>query len=124
MTVTYWRKTVTYINSLEVGQIFTRKDLFENVYDNEQNNFKRLRRFENAVDHYRKYLCILQFIERPGLGTYKKLYQIPIELTSSIAEKLAYGKDWKDWFIPTLEERIEAELNAEKSRTETRRKVP
>jgi hypothetical protein len=123
MTVTYWRKTVTYINSLEIGEIFTRVELFENVYREELSNFKRLRRFENAVDHYRKYLCILQFIERYSLGKYKKLEQIPLMLTSSIAERLSYGKDWKDWFIPNLQERIEAELNAEKSRTKTRRKV-
>ena len=121
---TDWSRTITYLNNLKPGTLFTRKDLFENVYKYDINNFKRLRRFENAVDHYRRYLCILKFIERVTIGRYKKIDQIPLMLSAALAQKICYGKDWKDWFIPSLKERIEVEANEKRTRTKTRKKVP
>jgi len=124
MALTYWRKTINYVNSLSIGEIFTRQELYENVYNNETGNFKRLRRFENAIDHYRRYLVILKFIDHFSMAKYRKIKDVPILLTASLAEKISYNKDWKDWFILDINERIEVELNEKETRIKTCREIP
>lgn len=108
---THWDTTRTYINSLPIGTIFTRRQLYTKIYGHE-GDF--LVRFECAIDHYRRYLTIINCLEIVGHGKYKKLKDVDLRLTPTNIQKICYDKSWRSWFVGTIDERIEMELENER----------
>ena len=64
-----FKDLVNYINSLDDSSIFSRQELISYVGD--------------GIDVYRKGLCNLGYIERVGMGAYKKIEDIQSYITSS-----------------------------------------
>jgi len=94
-----WELFKEYINSLEAGEEFKRKDLMYAVYIDEA--AKAMISRETTVDHYRLYASNVGFVDHVSRGKYKKMHDFPEEMTSSILKKFAYNDvQWKDWFIP------------------------
>jgi hypothetical protein len=116
---TLWERTRTYINNLEPGTIFTRRNLFDGVYGH-----SRFCRKETTVDHYRLYFTMLKYVDHVGHGKYKKVEQIPIQFTSENIKIVCYDKSWQSWFIDDIEQRIEVITNEHRLRKKARKKVP
>lgn len=94
-----WHLFKEFINSLDEGQQFTRKDLFHAIYIEEAAN--ALRAFESTIDHYRVYCSNLGYIDHIGRGLYCKRIDIPINATTTLIESHAYNPNpWQDWFSP------------------------
>ncbi len=93
-----WTLFKIYINSLKKHQEFTRKELLEYVYTTP------MRRYETSVDIYRNNVTHLGFLEIVGRGKYKKLYDIPEKVTTTVITKAIKDKNsWREWFIPLHE---------------------
>lgn len=97
-----WSLLKEYINNMKVGDQFTRSDLLHSIY--RKDAARALSRVETSVDQYRRYLTILEILKHPGRALYEKFNDIPKNLTISTAQKLAYDKSWRSWFIK-LEDR-------------------
>jgi len=94
-----WHLFKDFINSLDDGHEFSRKELLEGIYVPKA--AEALRQLETSVDHYRLYSCHIGFIDHIGRGRYIKRHSIPDEMTSTFLKKHAYNDaEWKDWFIP------------------------
>lgn len=101
-----WTLFKEFINSLVNGQEFSRKELIDSMYVSTVSD--AMRRFETAADHYRLYACHVGFLEHVGRGKYKKLCNMPIDLTTTDLKRFAYNEaPWQDWFIPK-EQRLKA----------------
>ena len=95
-----WTLFKTFINSRKKDEIFTRRDLLESVY------IYHMASYNTAADIYRNSITHLGFLESAGRGKYKKLYNIPAEVTTTrIANALTDRNTWKDWFI-TLHDKL------------------
>jgi len=92
-----WTLLKKYINSLEIGRKFRRKNLLRSVYD--MNVSEALNHSQTSIDTYRVYITRLGCIEHVKRGVYKKIMDVPEQLTSSNAKKLAYEEKWKIWFM-------------------------
>lgn len=97
--LTIWGLMKNFINSLEKGSVFTRKELLESVYEIEMGT--RM----TTVDTYRATLLRSKFIEFVERGKYRKLLNIPESTTRSdlIDKVIMRQKTWKEWFIPLHE---------------------
>jgi len=94
-----WTLFKEFINSLDNGEGFKRKDLMLAIYEREA-ALAMIGR-ETTVDHYRLYSCHIGFVEHVGTGKYIKKHSIPDEMTSTLLKKYAYNESaWQDWFIP------------------------
>ncbi len=93
-----WDLLKLFINSVKINKTFTRKDLLNSVYN------VPMYSYQTTVDTYRNNLTNLGFLEIAGTGIYKKLYNIPEEVTTShIGKALKDRNTWKGWFIPLCE---------------------
>ena len=82
--ITQWSKFRDFINSKEIGYIFTRKEL-GNVL------FKSVWGGQGTADGYRSYLQKAKFLSRIGRGKYKLEEHIPAELTMGALFALLRG---------------------------------
>jgi len=102
---TLWQITKDFItNEVEVGEIFSRKSMFCYAYPetHAQKNKGKI----HTIDNYRALLTKVEIItatRKPGM--YKKLREIPTDLSLGRVRKIASDHSWKRWFIP-MEERI------------------
>lgn len=98
-TKSLWELFKSYINSLPDGTEFTRKQMFNGVYD--KTTAKVLRGHENAIDHYRLHSCHVGYLDHIGRAKYQKLHNLPQKLTSTMIKRFAFGySPWEKWFIP------------------------
>jgi hypothetical protein len=93
-----WTLFKNYFNKLEVNQEFTRVDLLSGIYV--PDTAIAIRKCQTTVDQYRRAVALALCMERIGWGKYKKLKDIPTNLTISALKKFVYGSSWKRWFIP------------------------
>lgn len=94
-----WEAFKMFINSLPVNEEFTRKQMFEGVYD--ETSAKAMRRFETTVDHYRLYSCHVGYLDHIGHAKYRKLHNLPQKMTTTMLQRFARNEaPWQSWFIP------------------------
>jgi len=102
---TLWEITKNFVNDeVEVGEIFSRKCLFCYAYP--ETHAQKNKGQVHTIDGYRALLSKVEIItatEKPGM--YKKLREVPAELSLGMVRKIASDHSWKSWFIP-MEERI------------------
>jgi len=104
---TLWDLFKHFINSKKVNEIFTRKDLLDSIYN------VPMQSHETSVDIYRNNVTHLGFLEHVGRGKYKKLYNIPKQITTTqINNALTDRNTWKDWFI-TLHDKLGVDESVE-----------
>jgi hypothetical protein len=96
-----WVKYKNFINNLQPNQKFTRKFMFRRIYGINDGSVLVAR--ENCIDHYRRYSVLCGIITHEGLGLYKKISNIPDNLTLNEFVKVAYDEPWKTWFVPQEE---------------------
>jgi hypothetical protein len=83
-----------FINSKEDGYIITRTELIHVIYETKPKNGML------TTDLYRADLTKLGFLKTVEPGRYKKLYNIPEELTiSKIREVIKNKSNWRGWFM-------------------------
>lgn len=93
-----WECIKKYINKIEVGKTFTRKEMIDYLYTNKPYD-KQL-----TMDSYRLSLESCGFIEKTdNVGVYLKKYDIPMELKTSTIRKAMRDPSWKQWFSPMHE---------------------
>ena len=92
---TGWLELKKYLNSLEPEELFTRKQMLNNVYTIDVSNLKF-----TAADTYKGYLNKLGFISKQSHGIYIKKLHIPMKLTLVSVKKALKDESWKTWFIP------------------------
>lgn len=96
-----WTVLKEFINSININETFTRKEMLAHIYDF---NFNVHR---HTTDCYRNDLCHCGFIEKTEKrGVYKKIRHIPIGMTMTQVRKIGYDKTWTEWFVP-LETKLE-----------------
>jgi hypothetical protein len=96
-----WSLFKTYFNKLEINETFTRVDLLNAVYV--PDTAIAIRQCQTTVDQYRRAVVLGLCMERVGWGVYKKIRNIPSDLTITKLRKHVYSKNWKSWFI-TIDE--------------------
>jgi len=102
--MTLWSLTVTYINNVKINETFKRQELFNGIRNLKTRFFYQCVIHEPTIDTYRMWLTSSEFIEKTeNPGVYKKLQDIPEDLTITKLRKYLYGDSWKKWFIPREE---------------------
>lgn len=101
MKETLWNKYKIFINTLQPNQKFTRKFMFRRIYGINDGSVLVAR--ENSIDHYRRYSVLCGVITHEGLGLYKKVSNIPKNLSLTEFTRVAYDDSWKTWFVPQEE---------------------
>ena len=97
-----WKLFRTYFNKLDINAEFNRSDILHSVYVPDV--AKEIKRYETTVDQYRRYVELAFCLEKIGWGVYKKIRNIPENLSSiSHLKKRVYDKTWRSWFIPIEE---------------------
>ena len=91
---TAWKGLRNYINSVGVGNIFTRKEMIQALIPSPES----ARGYQLTIDLYRRTLTIVEFLEIVARGQYKVLKHIP-DIAISRLTKMAYNDSWKVWFI-------------------------
>ena len=82
-----WKNIKQYINSIEKGNLFTRKELIEKIY-NESDKVRCYTR----IDVLRRQLELNGFINKTNKsGVFIKLHDIPIDLTTNELYLRAYN---------------------------------
>lgn len=98
-----WVKLQNYINKFPIGSEITRQQIINDViYRFIDVNFKYYSN-DYTVDYYISDLKKIGFLEIVKRGVYKKKYNIPKSLTTTILKDFARKKTWKSWFIPLYE---------------------
>lgn len=75
-----WNELINYINNRDTGVITRQNILF-------LNNSKGV----HTIDCYRNYLTKAGFLTVEYSGTYKRVKQIPTDMTIAMCKRLAYG---------------------------------
>jgi hypothetical protein len=91
---TAWKRLRNYINSIGVGNIFTRKEMIQALIPSPES----ARGYQLTIDLYRRTITILEFLEIVTRGQYKVLQHIP-DVAISRLTKMAYNDSWKVWFL-------------------------
>lgn len=95
-----WSMIRDTVNSYEIGEEFTRKDIREKLNNPETSSF----------DLYRLDLTHVGILTRIGTGLYKKNCNIPETLTTTKLRRLLierrFRPSWKDWFMD-LQDRLD-----------------
>lgn len=100
--MTIWGDMKDFINRKENGEIIKRQEILEHIFPSPYRTiFNR-----GSVDVYRSNLTKLGILEVIKAGVYKKLRDIPEDLSCSLLQKIALDKTWKQWFVP-LDEKME-----------------
>lgn len=94
-----WSLFRSYINKLNDDNLFNRYDMLSSVYTHEVVEGGIIG-CQTTVDQYRRYLTISMVLDRVGRGKYKKLKNIPENLSVFKLKKHVYGSTWQTWFIP------------------------
>lgn len=94
-----WYLFKEFINGMQGSKRFSRIEMIEAIYP--QKVASTLRGLQTTPDQYRRYCCLVGFIEHVGIGEYRKIADIPKELTLKVLRKHAYNEEpWQEWFIP------------------------
>lgn len=96
---TAWKGLRNYINSVGVGNTFTRKEMIEALIPSPE----LARGRQLTIDLYRRTLTIVEFLEIVSRGQYKVLQHIP-DIAISRMTKMAYDNTWRKWFITNPED--------------------
>jgi hypothetical protein len=91
-----WRRIKRFINSKEIGYVFTRKEFLSELKEV----------IPGTLDTYRGYLEGFRVLERAGRGKYKLIQKIPEKMNTASFTYLMSQDKWKRWFIP-LQEQID-----------------
>lgn len=91
-----WRRIKRFINSKEVGYVFTRQELLSEL--------KGI--IPSTLDAYRGYLENFYVLERAGRGKYKLIQKIPEKMNTVSFNELFSQDKWKRWFMP-LQDQID-----------------
>jgi hypothetical protein len=94
-----WHLLRSYINNLDRNALFNRHDLLSCVYTIEVVE-GGITACQTTVDQYRRYLTLAKVLDRVGMGEYKKIKNIPENLSVHKLKKHVYGSTWQTWFIP------------------------
>lgn len=94
-----WHLLKNYINNMDVNTLFNRHDLLSSVYNHEVVE-GGITACQTTVDQYRRYLTLAKVLDKVGRGEYKKLKNIPENLSIHKLKKHVYGPGWQTWFIP------------------------
>ncbi len=92
-----WFLLKKYINNLKVNEEFTRTDLLSCVYIDEI--ISGMKACQTTVDQYRRYITINGFLSHIGYAKYKKLKNIPENVSIYKLKIHVYDKSWKSWYI-------------------------
>lgn len=92
-TMNLWETLVDYINKKEIGEILTRKELLQ------------IKIKYHSIDTYRNHLSKAGFLETISPGKYRKLRNIPENMSVNTLTKIAYDKTYRRWFM-NIEDRI------------------
>ena len=99
-----WELFKEFYNSIDIDQLFTRKEMFLGTYDRESAAAMRSQP-TTTVDVYRCCLKNLGMLELIKPGTYKKKMHLPKSVTISKIHKMSKdNKGWKAWFVPLHEQ--------------------
>jgi len=98
-----WSLLKNYINNFNINETFTRQELLNSVYGNRVTNGLLNAKCMTTVDQYRRYITIVNCLKIVERGKYKKLKNIPPNLSIKKLQKHVYGSTWKTWFIPIEE---------------------
>ena len=79
-----WEELINYINNRDTGVILRQNILFLNN-----------RSGAYTVDCYRNYLTKAGFLQVETSGTYKRVKEIPSNLTIAVCKMMAYGQRTK-----------------------------
>ena len=90
---TIWKRLREYINSMDVGTIFTRKQMIKELVDPDLRKGHQL-----TIDLYRVTLDRVGFLEHVERGKYKVISHIP-DIAISRITRVAYKEKWKVWFL-------------------------
>jgi len=88
-----WDLLKEFINSMSDNDIFTRRDMLHYIYGIDSTH-------RGTVDTYRNLLTkigILEMTLKPG--RYKRIRNIPNELTTKLLQEMTNQNSWKSWFI-------------------------
>ena len=88
--VTTWRKFIGVINAFEDEEEITRRDLAL--------NFKNTPRY--TITSYTKLVTEAGFLKRERHGQYKKIKEIPLNITTTALQRYINEDSWKKWFCP------------------------
>ena len=91
-----WETLVDYINKKEIGEILTRTELL---------GVKWICQSDNSIDSYRNQLAQAGFLETISPGKYRKIKNIPENISISLLTKALYDKTYRGWFM-NFEDRI------------------
>ncbi len=94
-----WKDLRKYINSVGVGNTFTRKEMIEALIPSPE----LVKGHQLTIDLYRRTLTIVEFLEIVSRGQYKVLKRIP-DIAISRMTKMAYDNTWRKWFITNPED--------------------
>lgn len=85
-----WSKVKKFINTIENDSKITRKEIMQNLKDVSP----------TTVDIYRKLLTEANVLLYIKPGTYKKIQDIPEQLTTTKLLKFLNLSKWRRWFTP------------------------
>lgn len=102
-----WTRFLEFIDSIEVGKKFARKNLLYSIYGINEKAFVFKQKSVTTVDNYRAILtkCGILEVTENSRGVYKKVMNVPKNLSYSVAVKMAYDSSWKQWFM-TFEDKV------------------
>lgn len=91
-----WSRIVTYINSKDIGHLFKRKELLDNIKGVPT----------STIDGYVARLADVGVLEKTARATHKLVHKIPEKMNTIILMQLQSDDRWKKWFMP-VDERVE-----------------
>lgn len=86
-----WTLMKEFINKLDNGSTFTVTDMINHIYTHEIYCI-------GTPATYKNRLVVIGILECCSDGIYKKLRDIPDELTTPLLAKLSNQKTWESWF--------------------------
>lgn len=91
-----WNKLIKYINSIEIGEIITRRQLLKLIYNDP---CYRGSGYGTTVDQYRRILSMIGILDIEENGVYKVLHHIRPNALASEVKEVAYSGDvYREWF--------------------------
>lgn len=90
---TIWKRLREFINSMDVGTIFTRKQMVKELVHPDLRKGHQL-----TIDLYRVTLDRVGFLKHVERGKYQIVNHIP-DIAISRITRVAYKEKWKVWFL-------------------------
>ena len=109
-----WELMKQFINIKKENQQIRRIEFFKFIYQDDI-IVKFMLNCKNSIDTYIGYLKAAKFLTTVSRGIYIKTHNIklPKKLSVKMIREIAYGDQWKSWFIP-LEDHIKLLVEGKK----------